>query len=221
MTSHNGLFITGTDTDVGKTWVTTQLIAALVAQGINVTPRKPIESGWDEHHPENTDSFKLASAANKLDTLDQVCPYRFKAPLSPPRAAALEGQSITTEQIAQHCLHTIKSDEYLIVEGAGGFYSPLTSNGLNADVAQALNLPVVLVVNDKLGCINHTLLTYEAIQQRGLICTAIILNQISASHDKNMHNANDLKSYVDTLVLSMQSDQAITSLIQHLKLTTQ
>ena len=211
---------TGTHSGEGKTWVSTQLIKALVSQGVKVTPGKPRESCWDTNHPENTDSFKLASAANKLDTLGQICPYRFKAPLSPPRAAALENQSITTDQIAQHCLNNVNNDEYLIVEGAGGFYSPLTANGLNADVAQALNLPVVLVVNDKLGCINHTLLTYEAIQQRGLTCAAVILNQISATHDKDMQNADDLKSYIDSLILHMHNQDALTTLIQHLKLNT-
>lgn len=209
----SGLFITGTDTDVGKTWVTAQLITELVRQNIPVTPRKPIESGWNTQAIEQTDSWKLAKAAQQTRLVDQVCPFRFKAALSPPRAAALENKHISTEQISRYCIDSRNAGDFLIVEGAGGFYSPLTSDGLNADVAHALQLPVLLVVNDTLGCINHTLLTLEAVHTRQLTCMSIVLNQMNPEQHPNMDNKADLQALTSCSVIRFQDEHALPELV--------
>lgn len=202
----NGLFVTGTDTDVGKTWVGTQLIRALKARGVNVHPRKPIESGWpNDKNLMDTDSWKLADAAGCSDQLETVCPNRFPEPLSPVRAARLVNQSLTLETIEAQCLSGLQKDDFLYVEGAGGFYSPLVEDGLNADLASRLNLPVVLVANNKLGCISHVLLCCEVMQRRHLDLRAIILNQADADAGAvSMNNQEDIAEYVSQPVFSLK-----------------
>jgi len=169
-----GLFVTANDTNVGKTWVGSRLIAELKNQNISIQARKPIESGWpdtDEGIIE-TDAWKLANAIRELDALDVICPNRFKLPLSPDRAANLENETITLKQLQTDCLRKVTESDFLYVEGAGGFYSPICHDGLNADLAASLSLPVLLVVENRLGCINQTLLNVEAIQRRGLSLVA-------------------------------------------------
>ena len=198
-----GIFMTGTDTDVGKTWLGCQIIKELQQLGYNIAVRKPVESGWNEDITQ-TDAWKLASAANKQQQLDVICPNRFKAPVSPSRAAQLEGRTISLAQLKQQCLDTLDSEQILYVEGAGGFYSPLCEDGLNADLCEALDLPVILVTEDKLGCINHVLLTVEAIKQRGLILICIILNQRQVNErDTQQDNLQDLREYLpDEIIIS-------------------
>lgn len=198
----DGLFITGTDTDVGKTWVGCQIIQYLSEQGFDVSPRKPVESGWpeDQEAISKTDAWKLANAANKLEHLDSICPNRFKAAISPSRAARLENTPIYLQQLKRQC--TAADSELLYVEGAGGFYSPLCEDALNADLCEALNLPVVLISEDKLGCINHVLLSIEAIQQRGLKVVGVVLNQIQ-KNDTPQNNAEDLKELLSCNVITL------------------
>lgn len=207
----NGVFITGTDTNVGKTWVGKQLIKQLCTRGINVTPRKPIESGWTEHEITQTDAWILANAANKTEILSKVCPHRFKIPVSPDRAAKYEGTSLKLETLRQNCIANIDTQSFLFVEGAGGFYSPLCSDALNADLMTALNLPIILVAEDKLGCINHVLLTIEAIKKRNLSLLAIVLNKTndcennseSTHKNKLMDNHADLTKLTNHPIISV------------------
>jgi dethiobiotin synthetase len=204
----NGLFVTGSDTGVGKTYISALLIRALHSRSIPVEPRKPVESGCSQS-PDGTlipaDGIALLEAAG-LNDLDEVTPYRFSAPLAPPQAAAREGQEIRLKQLVNSC--PLHNDSLLIVEGAGGFLSPIASDGLNADLAIALGLPVVLVVADRLGCINHCLLTIEAIEHRGLAIAGIILNQISGGGD--MQNFEEIKRRVDCPVYLDRDIEAFT-----------
>jgi dethiobiotin synthetase len=207
-----GIFITGTDTNVGKTWFSVRLIRALRQYGLRIIPRKPVESGWLPTQIEQTDAYQLADAAAMLTELQHVCPYHFQAALSPPRAAQLEKQQLSIQQLKKVCLANINKNDndFLIVEGAGGFYSPLADDGLNADLAKALQLPIMLVVDDKLGCINHTLLSLAAIQQYGLKTVCVFLNQRliennSHSVDANMDNANDLRELTDVPICTDMS----------------
>ena len=204
-----GLFVTGTDTDVGKTWVGTQLIQALKSRNIDVKPRKPIESGWpDAESISQTDSWKLAQAATCIDELDIICPNRLPAPLSPVRAARMVGQALTLSTLQQQCLRDINESDYLYVEGAGGFYSPLVEDGLNADLASRLSLPIVLVANNKLGCISQVLLCCEAIQRRQLDLRAIILNQVDPNTSiQTMNNQEDIAEYVSQPVFNLHHNQ--------------
>jgi dethiobiotin synthetase len=211
----SGIFVTGTDTDVGKTWVGRMIIRQLIANGIKVIPRKPVESGWQDNEP-LTDAGILAKAAGVND-LQKVCPNRFRAAVSPVRAATLEGHSLSLQQVYQQCLEEVTSDNFLYVEGAGGFFSPLVndpnSKGLNADLAKQLDLPVLLVAEDRLGCINQVLLTLSAIQAYQLPIIAVVLNrlregeQCGCSPQSEMNNIEDLKTLINVPIYHLKHDQ--------------
>lgn len=201
-----GIFVTGTNTGVGKTHISTAIARTLLAQGVHIVPRKPVESGCRLKGSEliPADAVALKNAAGYAGSLAQVCPYRFEPPISPLRAAHLANQALTTRNIAQACLANVDQDnDFLLVEGAGGFYSPLCEDGLNADLAQALGLPVILVAADELGCINQVLLNVQAIESRKLTLLAIILNQpVAHEENVNMDNLDDLNTMLDYPVIS-------------------
>lgn len=189
-----GYFITGTDTGVGKTRVGTALAHALARRGLNVRVRKPVESGCIELdgrlHAQDADALRLASGTH--EPLGRVCRYRLRAPVSPERAAALEGVDLDIEALRAACLDGAGGDVRL-VEGAGGFYSPIARGALNADLAVSLALPVVLVAADRLGTLNHCLLAIEAIERRGLHAAAVVLSRLEADPGAAaMDNAADL-----------------------------
>jgi dethiobiotin synthetase len=193
-----GVFITGTDTGVGKTWIGTALAYCLaVKYGLVVRPRKPVESGCLSNAGKllPSDAAALQAAANASEPLEQVCPYRLQAALSPERAALLEGVEIDLGKLAAACVNGISQGDFLLVEGAGGFFSPLAAGVLNADLAAILRLPVLLVAADRLGAINHTLLTLQAIEQRGLTLAGLILNQPARFVEEKMDNAADLERW--------------------------
>lgn len=216
-----GVFITGTSTEVGKTYIGVLLARQLRQQGITVIPRKPIESGClkrgDELIPH--DASALKKAAGYEGDLSEVCPYRFEPPISPQRAARLVNTTLTTEQLVSACLHGSETG-FLLVEGAGGFYSPLSEDGLNADLAMALQLPILLIANDALGCLNQVLLNDEAIKSRGLNLAGVILNSMTEQKDKNIDNAADLREFLDCPVYSQpfNKDESLPDgLVEHLK----
>ncbi|MDH5612508.1 MAG: dethiobiotin synthase [Gammaproteobacteria bacterium] len=217
-----GIFVTGTDTDVGKTYVATLLAAQLTTSGIKIIPRKPIESGCSPQHGEliPSDASALKTAANYQGDLSEVCSYRFEPALSPVRAARMAQQKITIEQLSHVCKHNT-GDGFVLVEGAGGFYSPLAEDGLNADLAAALQLPVLLVAHDRLGCINQILLTAEAIAHRGLRLAAIVLNAKDQKNNSAMDNAEDLREHIDapiyTFAYAQNNDDVIEGLGKYLQ----
>lgn len=191
----SGYFITGTDTGVGKTRVATALAHALARRGLDVRVRKPVESGCIEVggvlHPQDADA--LARAAATAEPLARVCRYRLRTPVSPERAAALEGVAFDLAALRTACTDDAGGD-LRIVEGAGGFCSPIAPGALNADLAAAIGFPVVLVAADRLGTLNHCLLTLEAIERRGLRVAAIVLSraQRQVPEGDAMDNAADL-----------------------------
>jgi len=174
---NRGVFITGTDTDVGKTRIAAEIASKLFHRGVTVIPKKPIESGCLRQDGQliPCDAMLLIKAARYQGLLTDVCPYPFEPAISPVRAAKLANKSITTEQLVSACQHDGEKD-FILVEGAGGFYSPLTTNGLNADLAVALQLPVVLVAENKLGAIGQVIVNAEAIDRRGLQLACVIIN---------------------------------------------
>jgi dethiobiotin synthetase len=215
----NGIFITGTDTNIGKTWVGEHLISALRAKKNNLVLRKPIESGWDDSNVENTDAYLLAKAARQLDELNDICPNRFSRPISPVRAAALEGKKLSIEAVKNQCVNGVGADSFLYVEGAGGFYSPLCADGLNADLANALNLPLLLVAENRLGCINQVLLNVEAIKCRGLKLQAVVLNDVSDDKKSfDMNNAEDLAELLDCPIITTSYNDKSTDAFEKLAL---
>jgi dethiobiotin synthetase len=202
--SLKGFFITGTDTGVGKTVVACALIRALRAAGRHVSPRKPVESGcaWRGGELFPADGAALREAVGEpVPDLATVTPYRFHPALSPERAARLARRALSISALREACLAAHPPQADLVVEGAGGFYSPLASDGLNADLAQALGLAVVLVAPDRLGVINHVLLTAEAIRNRGLELALVVLNACDTTGPEGMDNAADLAAHLDCPVL--------------------
>ena len=209
--SLKGLFITGTNTEVGKTHTGVVLAKSLTSKGIKVIPRKPVESGCEYENeqliPTDATALMLASAYDKL--LSDVCPYRFHDYTSPRRAAFLAQQQLTTKQLQTVCEQG--ADEgFVLVEGAGGFYSPLSEDGLNADLAEALGLPILLIAQDMLGTINQVLLTAEAIKNRGLELRAVILNQVKGYEmPESLSNLEELSPLLDCPVYTQPYKEII------------
>ena len=196
----NGYFITGSDTDVGKTWIACQIVRQLRGLGIDVETRKPAESGCRDDGDGvllTHDAAALQQANDNRESLDRINPYRYRAALAPHRAARLQGQSIELQALIDACERDDPRHR-LIVEGAGGFYSPLAENGLNADLASALQLPVIIVVDDRIGAVNQALMTLEAVASRHLRSAAVVLNQVAAQQDGAMDNAADLAPWCDS-----------------------
>lgn len=200
-TRPGGFFITGTDTDVGKTYVASCVAHTLIEQGFIVIPRKPIASGCipqGDGSLLSEDALFLQQSAQSSESLKLICPYTFAPPVSPQTAIEQAGLVITTQELVAACnLPKQQSAQQLyLVEGAGGFYSPLCSDGLNSDLAQALDLPVILVVKNQLGCINHTLLTLAAIQRAGLQTFCIIVNFADGvNHSQGLENWTEIPVY--------------------------
>jgi dethiobiotin synthetase len=193
--AQKGFFITGTDTGVGKTYVGATLTRLLHARAMDVQPRKPVESGCRRNAQEliPADGTAYYQAAAGRVPLALISPYRYEASVAAERAARLAGESLKLEQVLAAVTAGLRPASVLLVEGAGGFYSPLCADGLNADLAAVLGLPVVLVAADRLGCLNHILLTQAAIEQRGLRTAAIVLNRFEPSPVAAMDNAEDLR----------------------------
>ncbi|MDW3095702.1 MAG: dethiobiotin synthase [Gammaproteobacteria bacterium] len=198
------LFITGTDTGVGKTYIGRILVKALNKSGHTCEPRKPIETGCilDNNKLIPDDASLYVQATHDKSSLDEVCPYRYEPPISPERAIRLTNTIVNVKDLAEVC-KPIDKPEFLLVEGAGGFYSPLCSDGLNADLAQKLKANVLLIAKDRLGCINQTLLTIESIRNRNLNITAIVLNQTRKHDESAMDNLEDLRMRLDIPVIAV------------------
>jgi dethiobiotin synthetase len=170
-------FITATDTGAGKTTVTGLLLAALVREGRSACGYKPFACGdrLDAHH--------LLACGSPGPSLDDINPVYLKTPASPMAAALLENRQVDLD-LARAGFHKLAaSHQHVLVEGAGGWEVPLTPGVTLADFAAGLMLPVLLVVNNRLGCLNHTLLTLRCIEARGLVCGGIILNHAQDERD--------------------------------------
>src|SRR5262245_52728323 len=164
-----GLFITGTDTGVGKTEVTAGIARLWRRQGRLFRARKPVATGSLD------DARKLALAAGVLD-LHTVSPLVFAEPAAPPLAARLEGTELTLAMIKEATLRH-PEDSALLIEGVGGLLCPLTATETVADLADALGLPLVVVARRSLGTLNHTLLTVEVALNRGLKVAGVVVNE--------------------------------------------
>ena len=167
-----GFFVTGTDTGIGKTFVTAGLVAALRARGLSVGAWKPVQSGCMPDDP-LADSCELRNGAGLPDDSAEIAPFSFPEPLTPALAAKLEGVDLTLDGIIDACT---LPHEHLLVEGAGGVFAPLTDDALMIDLMVRLDLPVIIVARPGLGTINHSLLTIMALRDRGLRIAGIIFN---------------------------------------------
>jgi len=199
-----GYFITGTDTGVGKTVFTSAWARMLVDEGVKVAAYKPACSGAvylpseEDPQPSWSDVEELYAATNCRWLRERLCPQRFLASLSPPAAAACEGRTVDEALLVEGFQWLSQQAEMVLVEGAGGFYSPISANWLNADLAERIGLPVVIVSPNRLGTINQTLLTIEAARRRGLTVAGVVLNRLNQSHDDSLaSNAAEIQKRGD------------------------
>ncbi|MBU8905334.1 dethiobiotin synthase [Desertibacillus haloalkaliphilus] len=177
-----GVFITGTDTDVGKTMVAGGLAAVLKEQKVDVGVFKPFLSGISRDHPES-DTRVLKEMSESPLSLEEVTPFAFKEPLAPFVAGKLEGKHVAIEAVLDHWKKIRNHHEFFIVEGAGGISVPLGENYLVSDLIKALQLPIVIVARPNLGTINHTYLTVEYAKNIGLDVAGIVINGRSGDED--------------------------------------
>lgn len=179
-TNTRAVFVTGTDTEVGKSLVSAALLHWCTAQGWRSAGYKPVAAGTTPgpHGPSNEDVELLHAASSLPLSPQEVCPWLLGEACSPHIAARLEGRTITLDTIVAGAQALASCADALVVEGAGGFVVPLSDTLDTADIACALQWPVVLVTGLRLGCINHTLLTAEAITRRGLKLAGWVGNAI-------------------------------------------
>ena len=175
-----GVFVTGTDTGVGKTVIAAALTRALVARGLRVAVMKPIASGSDPTPQglRNSDALALMAAANVPAPYEVVNPYCFLPPISPHIAAREAGVAIDLTVLRARFDSLATASDCVIVEGAGGWLAPVSDTATMADLAAALGLPVLLVAGLRLGCLNHALLTRESLATRGVAFAGWIANAI-------------------------------------------
>lgn len=197
-------FVTGTDTGVGKTLVSAALLKIFCKDAIRVAAMKPVASGaeWHEGSLHNEDVDMLAANVSVQFPQSLTTPYLFKTPAAPHIAAKLEGKSIDPDHLLS-CFHKVRMhSDVVVVEGVGGFRVPLTDKYDTADLAQNLNLPLILVVGIRLGCINQALLTAEAIQRRGLTLAGWIANCVDPEMAHVQDNIDTLKIHINAPLIS-------------------
>ncbi len=194
----SGFFVTGTDTEVGKTRISVALIALLQQQGGIIAGMKPIASGCERTAQglRNDDALQLSQQANIELPYDVINPYAFEPAIAPHIAAQQAGIEIDLKKIEENFTQIKQKCDAVVVEGAGGWLVPLNKTQTMADLASAFDLPIILVVGIKLGCINHALLTVKAIESTGLKLHGWVANHIQSIS---------------------QSDEIIYTLQQHIK----
>jgi len=199
-------FVIGTDTNVGKTYIASALIRHFVKAGFQTIGMKPIASGCElntQGECLNEDVLTLSAASNVQASLDLVNPYHFSPAIAPHIAAEQVGGVIDTDVISHAYDELLKLTDVVVVEGAGGFMVPLNATETLADLVLKLDIPVVLVVGMRLGCINHALLTVEAIKARGLTLAGWVANQVDADMPMFDENLASLQQRIDAPCLSV------------------
>ncbi len=176
------IFVTGTDTGVGKTFFSTLLVRALRASGVDAVGFKPITCGsWD-------DVDALVEAGDGVEPRDAVGPMKFDTPASPLTAARADHIEIDPDALISAYRAISERHELVVVEGVGGWTVPITPRYSMADLAVAFGAPVIVIAQNRLGAINHTLLTVENISHRGLSCGGIVLNHVIPPDDPAMRS---------------------------------
>jgi dethiobiotin synthetase len=192
------VFITGTDTGVGKTRVTCALMRQLIAQGLRVVGMKPVASGGELHDGtlRNDDAVQLMATANIDVPYAWVNPYCFAPAIAPHIAAQQAATPILPEVILRAYQQLSAAADVVVVEGVGGWAVPINATKTMADIASMLNLPVMMVVGMRLGCLNHALLTAHGIQTSPLTLTAWIANTLEPAMPVLQENIDALKTFI-------------------------
>jgi dethiobiotin synthetase len=178
------VFITSTGTGIGKTYVTTALIAQARARGLSVAATKPVISGFDKREIAGSDTGTILVALGwdlSPENAEKISPWRFAAPLAPNMAARAEGKTLDCEALFAHGREFLRQDaDLLLIEGVGGVMVPLDDKRTVVDWIAAVEAPALLVVGDYLGTISHTLTALEVLRLRGAEVAAIVVNQAEA-----------------------------------------
>jgi dethiobiotin synthetase len=201
-----GVFVTGTDTEVGKTVIAASLAAVLRERGHKVGVMKPVVSGCREKDGVliGDDTVCLMAAARVTDDISLVSPFRYRPPVAPTVAAAEAGESIELDRIILAYNTLCDTSEVMVVEGVGGIMVPLTDTETVIDAAKAMNLPLIVVARASLGTINHSLLTVRAAEAAGLDVAAVVLNRFNPDPDDLVvrNNPCEIARWVDAPVLT-------------------
>lgn len=195
-------FVTGTDTGVGKTFLTCALLLALRDKGIKAIGMKPVSAGTDAAG-HNEDVEQLLAASGVAAPRRLVNPYLFQPAIAPHIAAAEEGRAIDIGRIVTAFETLCEMADTVLVEGVGGFCVPLGPHSDTGDLAETLRLPVILIVGMRLGCINHALLTQQAIAARGLTLAGWVANRIDPEMMRFEENLTTLKVRIGAPLLGI------------------
>lgn len=192
-----GYFITGTDTNIGKTWSAVALMRALQLRGQIVNGMKPVAAGceWMQGGWKNQDALLLQQYSSGAFDYRKINPYAFKKPVSPHIACG--AVAVDIDVILADFRYLQSFSDLVLVEGAGGWFSPLSKSWDNAYLARALQLPVILVVGLRLGCINHARLTYQAVKQSGLQVAGWLAVKVDVNMQSCQANLDYLHACID------------------------
>lgn len=204
-TLRKSFFVTGTDTDVGKTLVCCAMLRAAAAAGHSTVGMKPLAAGGTQS-PEglrNDDALLLQAASSLQLSYDQINPVCLSEPASPHIAAALSNRKVRVDRLAGFCQGVLSLRANLtLIEGAGGWSVPINEREFVSDLAKQLNLPVILIVGMRLGCLNHALLTGEAIVGKGLRLGGWVANRIDPHMQHYEQNRDTLQEYFNVPLLA-------------------
>ena len=210
-----GVFVTGSNTGVGKTTVAIEVIRC-ISKTRAVKARKPVETDCEisEQNFIPKDAIALSAACQIKEPLNKICPYCFEAEASAELASADSGEKLTLKDLVLACKRDV-GESFVLVEGAGGLYSPIAEAALNVDLAIELQLPLLIVIRDELGAISQALLTLEAAKKNNLTVVCVVLNVVKGN---NLSNKEALAAYTETPVIYFsQSDlKAFSSEIEKL-----
>ncbi|BFM14413.1 dethiobiotin synthase [Maricurvus nonylphenolicus] len=197
-------FISGTDTDVGKTLIGAGILEAANRKGLRTVAMKPIAAGCEqtEQGLRNEDALTLIDAMSLELPYSQVNPIAFEPPIAPHIAAMRENKTLSVSRLTGFCNGILmQSSDFVVIEGAGGWRVPLNPRETLADLAIELNLPVVMVVGMRLGCINHAILTAEAIERDGLKVAGWVANRVDPEMSCYEENLMTLKTLIQAPLL--------------------
>jgi dethiobiotin synthetase len=213
MSAPLSFFVTGTDTEIGKTFISCALLRGFARAGLRAAAMKPIAAGAFERDGEwhNEDADQLDAAANVLLPPAIRTPFLLKAPAAPHIVAAHEGVALDIARIVQCHREALTLAEVVVVEGVGGFRVPLDDEHDTADLACALALPIVLVVGVRLGCISHALLTAQAIAARGLRIAGWVANVVDPAMLYRDENIDTVRKW-----LAREHDAPLLGIVPHL-----
>ena len=201
-----GIFVTGTDTGVGKTLLSGALASALCGRGMNIGVMKPVESGCNRVKGSlvAADALFLKELSGSNDDIDLINPYRLEHPFAPATAAEMEGVKIELKRIEDAYNRMERNHDLMLVEGAGGLLVPLNDSLLMADLIKSLHLPALVIARSSLGTINHTLLTLRSAEASGLKVLGVIVNH--ATPDRGLAEetgASSIKKFTPVPILGV------------------